>query len=191
MGPDRPRFETSRLIVAMPEVAQATDVAEYYAANREFLAPWEPVRREEYFTEPYWRERLVTQLADYDADRAASFVVWRRDDPDRGLLGTINLSSIVRGPLQAANLGYSLAQAAQGHGFMTESLEPIIAWAFDTLRLHRLHAGYLPRNERSAAVLRRLGFQVEGYHRDYLFIAGRWEDHIQTGLVDPGQRPPG
>jgi len=46
-------------------------------------------------------------------------------------------------------------------------------------------AGYVPRNRRSAAVLRRAGFTVEGYARDYLLINGHWEDHILTAITNP------
>jgi ribosomal-protein-alanine N-acetyltransferase len=46
-------------------------------------------------------------------------------------------------------------------------------------------AGYVPHNIRSAAVLRRAGFTVEGYARDYILINGRWEDHILTAITNP------
>ncbi|MGN7512099.1 hypothetical protein [Aeromonas salmonicida] len=36
----------------------------------------------------------------------------------------------------------------------------------------------------SAALLERLGFEREGYARDYLMINGRWEDHILTALLN-------
>ncbi|HKF75835.1 MAG TPA: 30S ribosomal protein S5 alanine N-acetyltransferase, partial [Candidatus Dormibacteraeota bacterium] len=34
------------------------------------------------------------------------------------------------------------------------------------------------------SVLRRAGFVVEGYARDYLLINGRWEDHMLTAIVN-------
>ncbi|MGH9831222.1 MAG: GNAT family N-acetyltransferase, partial [Blastocatellia bacterium] len=39
-------------------------------------------------------------------------------------------------------------------------------------------------NSRSGKLLRRLNFVVEGYARDYLCIAGKWEDHIMTSLTN-------
>jgi len=38
---------------------------------------------------------------------------------------------------------------------------------------------------RSGKLLRRQGFVVEGYSRDYLRIDGEWQDHIRTALVNP------
>jgi len=51
--------------------------------------------------------------------------------------------------------------------------------------VHRIHANYMPHNRRSGAVLRRLGFVVDGFARDYLQINGRWEDHVLTSLINP------
>lgn len=67
---------------------------------------------------------------------------------------------------------------------MTEALELLIPYAFGPLNLHRIMANYMPRNRRSARLLKRLGFRIEGRAPDYLQIAGRWEDHILTSLVN-------
>jgi ribosomal-protein-alanine N-acetyltransferase len=45
-------------------------------------------------------------------------------------------------------------------------------------------ANYMPGNERSARLLERLGFEREGYAKAYLNIAGRWQDHVLTALVN-------
>jgi len=52
------------------------------------------------------------------------------------------------------------------------------------MNLHRIMANYVPTNERSASVLKKLGFQVEGYARDYLYLNGKWRDHILTSLTN-------
>ena len=66
---------------------------------------------------------------------------------------------------------------------MYEAAKLAIHYALYELRLHRIMANYLPTNERSARLLRRLGFVVEGYARDYLYINGAWRDHILTSLT--------
>lgn len=45
-------------------------------------------------------------------------------------------------------------------------------------------ANYMPHNRRSGNVLKSLGFNIEGYARDYLYINGYWEDHILTSLTN-------
>jgi len=73
---------------------------------------------------------------------------------------------------------------------MTEAVRAATAYSFETLRLHQVHANYVPTNEASARVLRRAGFTVYGYVRDYLYIDGAWRDHVMTVLTDPTGRPP-
>ncbi|HXB04460.1 MAG TPA: 30S ribosomal protein S5 alanine N-acetyltransferase, partial [Candidatus Angelobacter sp.] len=50
-------------------------------------------------------------------------------------------------------------------------------------------ANYMPRNTRSAAVLARCGFKVEGHAPAYLLIDGRWEDHVLTAITNPDWKP--
>jgi len=57
---------------------------------------------------------------------------------------------------------------------------------FESLRLHRVQANHLPENLRSARLLQRLGFRVEGSAHAYLFINGAWRDHVLTALTYPG-----
>jgi ribosomal-protein-alanine N-acetyltransferase len=61
-------------------------------------------------------------------------------------------------------------------------------YAFGPLGLHRIQANHLPENHRSASVLRRVGFGVEGLARELVLIEGRWRDHVLTALLAP--RPP-
>ncbi len=72
---------------------------------------------------------------------------------------------------------------------MLEALKAVIAYAFETLKLRRLSANYMPTNERSGRLLRKAGFVVEGYARDYLQIGGRWTDHVLTSLIHPNAAP--
>ena len=82
-------------------------------------------------------------------------------------------------------LGYAIDQAHEGRGLMREALEATIEHAFTVLRLHRIQANYVPENERSGRLLERLGFRREGLAKDYLFIDGRWRDHVLTARLNP------
>lgn len=67
---------------------------------------------------------------------------------------------------------------------MFEALNLTNVYVFGELGLHRIQAAYLPHNERSGALLDRLGFEKEGFARRYLKINGVWEDHILTSLIN-------
>ena len=63
-----------------------------------------------------------------------------------------------------------LGASYEGAGLMFEALTAAVEYVFAERRLHRIMANYVPTNERSGRLLRRLGFAVEGYARDYLYI---------------------
>ena len=176
-----------RLWTAGPDDAGA--LLAFHDANGAHLAPWSPARPAGWGTLAYWQRRLAEDVLDVAAGRSVRFAIAWREAPSV-VIGQCSLTEIVRGPLQQANLGYALAADAQGHGVMTETIEAVATFAFDTLRLHRLSANYMPTNERSARVLRRAGFVPVGYARDYLFIDGAWRDHVLTQRLDPANRNP-
>ena len=70
---------------------------------------------------------------------------------------------------------------------MFEALSAAINYTFVTLGLHRVVANYIPNNKRSARLLARLGFEIEGRARKLLLINGEWRDHILTAKINPDE----
>jgi ribosomal-protein-alanine N-acetyltransferase len=183
---------TERLHLAMLPPDAAGRVLAYHQVNEEHLGPVSPARPPTFFTLMYWRTRLAQDREDLRNDTALRLYLLPREQPvtSAPVIGTVSFTNIRRGPLQAAELGYGLDFRYEGKGLMTEALRAACTHAFEALGLHRIQASHLPENLRSAAVLRRLGFVVEGYARDYLLINGHWRDHVLTGLVAPGSATP-
>ena len=70
-----------------------------------------------------------------------------------------------------------------GQGIMKKAVLAIQEHAFRDLRINRLEAAALPRNDISLNLLKSCGFQREGYAREYLEINGKLEDHILFALL--------
>lgn len=183
-----PWIETERLVVRLAERVDVRAIATYYQQNRDFHAPFEPVRPEEFFAESSWWLQVEHRRQDFQHDRAMRLFLFPKAQPSI-IIGSTNFTNVVRGAFQACQLGYSLDERAQGQGYMTEALQGAIAYTFGPLNLHRIMANYMPRNERSARVLQRLGFKVEGYAEAYLRINAHWEDHVLASLTNPHWHP--
>lgn len=182
-------LRTSRLVVSGAETTDASGLAAYHTKNQHHLRPWEPPRRGDEWKSPaYWSERLEEHEVERDRGLAFRFVLRSMDAAKSPILGTANLTQIVRGAFQACYLGFSLDEDSVGQGLMFEALSAVLKFAFETLELHRVMANHLPENLRSARLLRRLGFVVEGYARDYLFIKDAWRDHVLTALTNSTPR---
>jgi ribosomal-protein-alanine N-acetyltransferase len=127
-----------------------------------------------------WEDSIPVILHQFRQGTSVRFGLFKDDH----LIGVANLTDIKGSPMHGALLGYTLSEVHQGQGYMREALESILDYAFEFRNLHRICANHMPRNERSGKLLRRLGFVVEGYARDYLLINGRWEDHVLTAKLN-------
>jgi ribosomal-protein-alanine N-acetyltransferase len=101
---------------------------------------------------------------------------------DGAIIGFLNLSEIVRGSFQNAYLGYGAVAAFAGCGYMTEALALVLEECFTRLGLHRVEANIQPDNAASIALVRRGGFELEGFSRRYLRIGGAWRDHERWAI---------
>jgi ribosomal-protein-alanine N-acetyltransferase len=189
--PPIPRLETDRLLLTVPPRSAAPRLVQYLLENREHFSRWSPRAGPDALTVPYWESRLEVARSECLNGRSAHFYLFRRGDEAGGIVGQCSFSEIVRGAFQACYLGYRIAAREEGQGLMEEALRAAIPWALDALSLHRIMANYVPTNERSGRLLRKLGFTVEGYARDYLFIDGAWRDHVLTSITSHTLLEPG
>jgi ribosomal-protein-alanine N-acetyltransferase len=178
-----PYISTPQLRIRLLDPDEADLMLAFRLENRDHLTPWEPRRRPEFFTEVYWQLQLQASKREFLQGQSLSLVLLNARETE--VLGVCNFSNIVRGTFQSCHLGYALSGKHQGRGLMAEALAPACQYVFDELKLHRIMANYLPRNERSGRLLEKLGFAVEGQAKQYLMIDGRWEDHVLTSLINP------
>jgi ribosomal-protein-alanine N-acetyltransferase len=187
--PPLPRLVTERLVVRPGIATDVPAIVSYYLCNRAHLRPVDPRRPESFYGEDFWHARLRQDHLEIRDDRSLRLFLFRRGEDDR-VIGVANFTQFMRGAAHYCTLGYAIDQAEEGKGLMREALSAAIEHIFQEKNLHRVQANYMPRNERSGALLKRLGFTIEGLARDYLLIDGRWEDHVLTSLTNPGWKQP-
>ena len=102
---------------------------------------------------------------------------------DDAIVGSITLSQIFLRGFRSAYLGYYIGERYSYRGYMTEALQLVLKYAFQTLKLHRVEANIQPGNVSSIALVKRAGFTQEGFSKRYLKISGRWRDHERWALL--------
>jgi [ribosomal protein S5]-alanine N-acetyltransferase len=163
---------TASRLLSLDDVPALTELVR---ANREFLAPWDPVRTDSFFTFEGQREVVHRALERYQQGLMVPHVIL---DEAANVAGRITLNDIVRGPFLSCHVGYWVSAGHNGRGLASAALANLKRVAFEELGLHRIQAGTLVHNERSQRVLLRNGFVRIGVAPNYLNIAGRWQDHV-------------
>lgn len=177
-----PCLTTDRLIVQSPAKNDYQDWSKTRQQNEEFLKPFEPEWPKDCLSEKFYSSRLARQVKDRNAGLGAYFFLKLRDT--KKIIGGLNLNNIQMGAARHASLGYWLSQDVQGKGYMFEAINEIIGYSFGTIGLKRLNAACLSDNERSIKMLLNLGFEEEGYAKNYFQINGKWQDHRLFGLCN-------
>jgi ribosomal-protein-alanine N-acetyltransferase len=131
------------------------------------------------FVDPETVEEIVAaQIADMDAGNALYWTVCR----DGSAIGCCDLSEIDRHHARA-EVGFLFDRASWGQGFAVEAMTAIVGYAFGELGLARLWARFHAGNEKSRALLERLGFTYEGTLRGHVLREGERRDCILYGRL--------
>lgn len=173
------KLVTERLVLRPPRTSDVGRIRAAYRDNAESLRPYLPLPPPG--TDPHSVTEITARVLQHRRQwrEASAFVFYLalRDAAD-ALIGRVALAPVFWGPMRSATLGYWMDERHRGRGLMTEAVRAVVAFAFDTLTLHRLEAGIMPRNEKSHGVVRRLAFRREGLCERSIQIAGVWEDHV-------------
>jgi len=146
-------------------------------ANREHLRrwlPWLDATQGAADTRAFIR---VTRKQLFDNNGFQTAIRYRGD-----LAGVVGHHSISWGD-RSTSLGYWLAEAAQGHGVMTEACRTYVRHAFETLKLNRVEIRCAVENMKSRAIPERLAFKREGTIRQAEWLYDRFVDHVVYGAL--------
>ncbi len=73
-----------------------------------------------------------------------------------------------------AEIGFWLLPQFQQKGFMSEGVQAIVDYGFNKMNFHRIEAIVEGGNENSSKLLKKLGFDLEGTHRECEIKNGRF-----------------
>lgn len=157
----------------------AEKLLDYYIRNKAHLAPFEPTRDSSFYTIENQTSLLSESYKQLLNGTSIDVGIFREDR----LIGKLKLSNIVYGSLKSGILGYSIDEKEQGHGYMRESVNLFLKYAFEECDLHRVEASAMVDNIKSRNVLEGCGFKLVGINEKYLLINGTWRDHATYSIT--------
>ncbi|MFA6905888.1 MAG: GNAT family protein [Sphaerochaeta sp.] len=184
----QPLFETKRLRAYVSAVEFAKPLLAYESRNRLAFKPYSVTHQSSYYTLASLEDVCRRQVYLYEQRRMLPLLFFSKRD-EKHVVGTVYLNHIVWGVSLSAKIGYSIDHDLWRQGYGAEAVASAVSYAFDALKLHRLEANIMGANEASRALVTKLGFSPEGVCRGYLFLNGRWEDHLRYTLLSDKARP--
>ncbi len=164
------------------KTSDVTSVFELEWRNKAFFSQYGPNRDHDFYTEEGQLNRIIKMEENREKDLGYSFGIFLRETNE--LIGQAGFFKVERGPAQKAMIGYSLDQAYNGKGYMTEALKLMVDYGFNELKLHRIEAEVMPHNIGSIKILEKTGFYKEGIARQNVMINGKWEDHQVLAIIN-------
>lgn len=168
------RLYGKRITLKILNVDSTEDMLNYYTKNKEHLKSYEPTRDDSFYSIEAQRQIIAENYKQFLNGLGACFGIYASSK----LIGKVQLSNVVYGVFKSGIVGYSIDTEFQGKGYMKEALSLLIKYAFEEMGLHRIEASTLVDNIKSQRVLKGCGFQELGLNKNYLYINGKWRDHI-------------
>lgn len=112
-----------------------------------------------------------------------TMVVWAICHVQDGHVGNVALQNI---SLINHNAEFAILLGDRRHwgrGLGLLAARAMLDHGFSRLNLHRIYCGTAATNQAMRSMARRLGMKEEGVRREHVFLAGRWVDVIEYGIL--------
>lgn len=170
---------TERMVLRPLVMADRAEYLRLLEVSREHFAPWWPLPDPTKSMEVVFDEQVARTHSEELTGTGLRRVAVLHGGP---MVALLNLSQIFRGPFQNAFCGWSVSAEHVGRGLASEAVWGMLDAAFAPaprgLGLHRVQANVIPSNVASLRVAEKCGFRREGMAKEYLKIAGTWQDHV-------------
>lgn len=177
-------IETERLTIRSP---RSGDGRELWAAVKDSwdeLKQWMPWATGQLPDEAYYEERVRQARAKFLLREDLMLLLFKKGSST--IVGSSGLHRIDWN-VPCFEIGYWARTPYTGQGYITEAVRGIAAFAFSALSARRVEIRCDARNERSAAVARRAGFELEATLRnqDRHHVTGDLRDTLIFARLAP------
>lgn len=168
-----PTLETSRLLLREFRPSDAPAVFDIFSRP----AVTQYVNSEPMQSLEEAQEKIQARRSLFERKIGFRWALTLRGEPDR-VIGSCGFFLVHRS-FRIIEIGYELHPDFWRHGYMSETLVPVIDFAFNRphfFPVNRIEALTYLESPASIALLRKLGFVEEGVRREYGYWSGRHHD---------------
>jgi [ribosomal protein S5]-alanine N-acetyltransferase len=173
-----PSLETSRLFlreITLDHVEDIFRIRENFEVTRYNIG-------REYTSNQQAKNLIESMTADFQQKKALRWGVVKKDDPSGRVIGMIGFN-YWNTLDNRGSIGFDLNHLDWGNGYMKESLQRILHFGFNEMKLNRIEAMASAENEKSLGLLRRMGFIIEGIQREQYYEDGVYHDLVFLAIL--------
>ena len=154
-------YKNNHLILRVLTAEYADAVLSFYRRNREQFDIYETDKPDHFYTKAFIQSFL------FDTNF-----------PDK-IIGTVSFSDIKKGAFCSCTTGYKIDKEFQHLGYGRRMLTMALKILVTEVHMHRVEAYIAPQNTASISLATKLGFIPEGTAYSYVYLRGKWEDHLR------------
>jgi ribosomal-protein-alanine N-acetyltransferase len=172
-------LRTPRMALRLLAPEDREEFVRVHEVSRTLFDPWSPLLPADRTFDDLFTEQLAGAQRGVVDGTTYRFVGVL---PDGRFAGFFSLSQIVRGVFHNAMASWRVNLEVARQGLCTQGVRALLDFAFTPqpggLGLHRVQANIIPANLASIRVAEKNAFRLEGLAKNYLKIAGQWQDHL-------------
>lgn len=153
----------------------ADSLFKFEIENRSYFNTIGLYRSDSYYNRDSFQEIIESLVGEQEKDIHYMYLVMNMQGE---VIGRVNLTDVIKEPLNKAELGYRIGEKHQGKGFATAAVKLVMKQAYLVHKLHRIEAGTSPQNIGSQIVLIKNGFQFVGKYNQYILKNDGWADSL-------------
>lgn len=131
------------------------------------------------------RDNYLEKIAELEAGQAScyDFLVMRAEDEHHPPIGLAQIWSYVE-HRNSWEIGFAILPEYAGRGYGTEAAQLLLSFAFEQLSAHKVVGMCNSYNERSAALMERIGMTREAVFKEELFWQDRFVDQYFYSILE-------
>lgn len=171
-------YKNNHLILRVLTAEYADAVLSFYRRNREQFDIYETDKPDHFYTKAFIQSLLTAEYNAFVAGKHIRFFLFDTNFPDK-IIGTVSFSDIKKGAFCSCTTGYKIDKEFQHLGYGRRMLTTALKILVTEMHMHRVEAYIAPQNTASISLATKLGFIPEGTAYSYVYLRGKWEDHLR------------
>lgn len=175
-------YDFNELSLRVLDENYAELVLKFYEDNMDLFQKFEIDKPYNFCTLDFQKKLLASEFQNFIHGNYIRFYLFHKNNPNK-IIGTISFSDMKRSAFFSCQIGYKIDShnLSQGYGF--KMLAQAINILENECNMHRFEAFILPDNLPSINLVKKVGFEFEGIAKSYVFLHGKWTDHLRYAYI--------